>query len=81
MSTKTKIGELIRGAEVDYSIGNFYGARKIAKSVKTKTDVSPKEFSRAQEILRMTSIDPLVICAGLLAFILLITGAFLSAYK
>lgn len=67
--------------EKQYSLGNFFMARKKAFEILNSPSVDMSQRKKAKDILAMTGIDKLVILAGVLSFLFIVFIAFIVRYK
>jgi len=78
---KTEEEQKLSIAQTDYRLGNFYEARKLAHSILGVKTNSALINNKALGILKMTSVDPLVLAVFFFSLIFSTVVAFLSAYK
>lgn len=77
---RTELDEELSIAEVDYRVGNFHDARRLAHAVANSTQRSATNVREANSILKRTSIDPWVLAVGLLSVLFSAAIAIISAY-
>lgn len=77
---KTELDNELSIAEVDYRVGNFHDARRLAHAVAHSTERTATNVKEANSILKKTAIDPWVLAVGLVSVIFSAVVAFISAY-
>lgn len=70
----------LKRAESDYGVGNFYGARALARFVLKSSDATPAQHTHAREILRKTGVDIPSLAIGMASLIFTGVVAYISAY-
>lgn len=81
MKQSTNMEQKLSVAEVDYRVGNFHEARKLAHTVKDSKDAVADNIKKAESILKKTSVDAAVWAVGLASLAFITVVALVSSYK
>lgn len=71
---------LLRLAQRNYLIGNFYQVRRIVGGLLAKPNLSNDEKMQCLALRRLTGIDKLAFSIGFLCIILIATAAMITRY-
>ncbi len=77
---ETDIERLIKLDAKNYEVGNFFLARKLAKKLLARSDLSDTQRNFAVGMLSMTGVDRWVLASGFLSLLFVAIIAIISRY-